>query len=676
MERAVRPSGRTTTILAVAVAVAVAAVAAAVAAAWLDWTGGDPGSESVPVKPVLLTAVWVVPGLLISLLRPRLALGWLALGEALLFAAAAFADAWIRHRADGVGGDVAWAAWVTDRFSAFLAVGIWVLLVLLPDGRPPSPRWRPVIGLIVGVQCVVLAAFTTVRGPAAGPDSSLPTGALEVANPVGVLPERWGPMLEGLDTVLLQVPLLLCLVAYVVRLRRAGPDERVRVVGTLLAASTFVLLVVVGHAWWPAAADTFDVVAAALLAAQLTVTVLGRRPRAVAAVVRQTFVHTVLVVLVGGTAILVAALLRRFGQDQPDSAVAVIAGGIALAVHPLRRHVTRGVDRLLLGDLHDPYQALQRLAEQTHAAPDADAVLAGMAASVAASLRVPWSQVEADGHVGSWGEPPGGAATAVELMSGVARIGTITVVPGPGRRLRSEELGLLSDLGRHGGVAVQAVLLAEAVRAGRQRLVVAREEERRRLRRDLHDGVGPTLAGLTMQLGAVRPLVRSDPDAVAERLGILQDAARGALDAVRHLSHGLRPPALDELGLGGALRRLADSLGLHVRFTDDDVPARLPAAVEVAVHLIAAEALHNVVRHAGTREVDVAIRVERDEVILRVHDAGAGGAGARPAGIGWATMRERADELGGTLEVESIPGRGTTVTARLPAREAEAAVLT
>lgn len=673
MERTLRASGRGTAVA--AGAAAAVAMAAAVVAAWLDWTGTD-GDGAVPLKPVLLTVVWAVPGLLIGVLRPRLVLGWLALGEALLFAASALGDAWIRYGAHGAGAEVAWAAWVTDRFSAFLAVGLWLLLVLLPDGRLPSPRWRGLVGGVVGVQCLALAAFVTVRGPAAGPDSSLPAGVLDVANPVGVLPERWGQLLEGLDTVLLQVPLLLCLAAYVVRLRRAGPDERVRVVGTLLAASTFILLVVIGHAWWPEAADVLDVVAAALLAAQLTATVLGRRPRTVAAVVRQTFVYTVLTVLVGGLAVLVAAVLRTFGEDQPDFAVAAIAGGTALAVHPLRLRFGRGVDRLLYGDLHDPYRALQRLAEQTHAAPDADAVLTGMAASVAASLRVPWSQVEAGGHVGSWGERSGGGEpTSVDLTSGATGIGTITVSPGPARRLGTDELGLLADLGRHGGVAVQAVLLTESVRAGRQRLVVAREEERRRLRRDLHDGVGPTLAGLTMQLGAVRPLVRSDPDAVVDRLGILQEAARGALEAVRRLSHGLRPPALDELGLGGALRRLADSLGLQVRFTEDDVPPRLPAAVEVAVYLIAAEALHNVVRHAGTREVELAMRVEDDEVMLRVHDAGAGVTGPQDPGIGWVTMRERADELGGTVHVESAPGRGTTVTARLPVRDTEAAVV-
>ena len=268
------------------------------------------------------------------------------------------------------------------------------------------------------------------------------------------------------------------------------------------------------------------------------------------------------------------------------------------------------MDRLLYGDLRDPYRALQRLAEQTHTAPSVDAVLAGLAATVAASLRVPWSRVEAGGHVDSWGERSRGRRRhGSTSCRGPSRIGTITVAPG--RRLRSEERDLLADLGRHGGVAVQAALLTDALRAGRHRLVVAREEERQRLRRDLHDGVGPTLAGLTMQLGAVRPLVRSDPDAVADRLGRLQDAARGALDTVRRIAHGLRPPALDELGLIGALRQLAESLGLHARIPDEE-PPRLPAAVEVAVYLIAAEALHNVARHAGSCAVEIALHADDD----------------------------------------------------------------
>jgi two-component system NarL family sensor kinase len=653
-------------------AIAAVALAVALAATWLGLAGG--GATGGSVKAVILTAVWIVPGVLITRFRQGRVLGRLALGEAVLFAAAGLGDQWVRRPGiSETDAGVDWAVWVTDRFSAFLAVGVWLVLVLLPDGRLPSRRWRPVVGVIVTAQCAALAAFATTRGPAAGPDSALPAEVQDVANPVGVLPAGVGEAVEGLDTVLLQVPLVLCLVAYVVRLRGAGPDERVRVVGVLLAASTFVLLVVLGHAWWPQAAETLDVLAGGLLAAQLTATVLGRRSHTIATVARQTFVHTVLVAVVAGLAVLVTTVFGLLGQDLPLFGVAVVAGGAALAVQPLRTRLAELVDRLLYGDLRDPYLALQRLAAQTHAAPSVDAVLTGMAATVAASLRVPWTEVEAAGHVHSWGERPGGGETvSAELVSGTARVGAVTVAPG--RRLRAEELVLLTELGRHGGVAVQAVLLTDALRAGRLRLVVAREEERRRLRRDLHDGVGPTLAGLTMQLGVVRPLVRTDPDAVADRLGHLQEAARGALETVRRLSHGLRPPALDELGVAGALRQLAESLGLRAVFPDAD-PPRLPAAVEVAVYLIAAEALHNVARHAGIGDVQVSLQADDENVTLSVRDSGPGVDAARPAGIGLTTMRERADELGGTVTVESAPQRGTTVTARVPVRDTAAAVL-
>jgi two-component system NarL family sensor kinase len=674
MEPTPRASGRATAV--VAWAAAAVAVVLATAAAWLDRAGSAAGDEpAAAVRPVLLTAVFAASGMVLASRRPRLALGWLALGEALLFAVSAFAIAWIGSVSDGSGVDVAWAAWVADRFSALLAVGIWLLLILLPDGRLPSPRWRPVVGAVVGVQCLAIAAFATVRGPAAGPGSTLPQRALEAANPAALLPSRVGELIEGLDTVLLQVPLLLSLVAYGVRLRGAPPEERARVVGTLLAASTFVLLVVFGHAWWPQVSDVLDVVAAALLAAALTAMVLGRRPRVVAVAVRQTFLYTVLTLLVGGLAVLLAQFLRRFGSQQPDMAIAVLAGAVALAVHPLRTRLARLVDRLMYGDLHDPFRALQRLADSTHHAPSAKAVLDGLAATVAASLRLPWCAVDAAEHEGSWGErPPAAGRVTAPLLAGTTTLGTITVAA-PDRVLSADEQRLLADLGRHGGLAVQAVLLSDAVRAGRQRLVLAREEERRRLRRDLHDGVGPTLAGLTMQLGTLRTLFRTQPDAAADRLGALQEAARGALDTVRRLAHGLRPPALDELGVVGALRGLTDALGLPARFPDPD-PPRLPAATEVAVYLIAAEALHNVSRHAGAASVEVSVRVADGEVTVVVRDTGRGVDGAQPPGVGLAAMRERADELGGSLELGSLPGQGTTVTARLPAHEAETVVMT
>ena len=557
---------------------------------------------------------------------------------------------------------------MSDRFSAFLAVGIWLVLLLLPDGRLPSPRWRPVVGAVVAAQCLLVTAFLLVRGPAAAPDTSLPPVASDVRNPVGILPGQLSPALDVGAWFLLQLPLLVCLVAYVVRLRGAAPPERARIVGVLLAASTMVVLVVLGHLWWPEAAEALDVLAAAVLAAELTATVLGRRPRAVSSVVRQTFVHTVLAAAVGSLAVLAAFLLDRYGHEPSTFGVAAVAAAAALALQPLRMRMARTVDRLMYGDLHDPYRALQRLAERTHRAPSVDAVLEGLAATAAVSLRLPGSAVHVGGHTITWGERPlRGHDTRADVVSGATVLGTLTAVAD--RALSVEEVRMLEDLGRHGGMAVQAALLAERPREGRQRLVLAREEERRRLRRDLHDDVGPTLAGLTMQLGVVRTLVEDGPRAASDRLVVLQDAARTALSTLRRMAHDLRPPALDELGLGGALERLAASLGLRLTLHGAG-DLRLPAAVEVAAYRIGSEALHNVVRHAATDAVDLQLALADGELVLVVRDRGAGRRPGSPAGVGLLGMQERADELGGSVVVDSAPGSGTTVTARLPARPA------
>jgi signal transduction histidine kinase len=231
---------------------------------------------------------------------------------------------------------------------------------------------------------------------------------------------------------------------------------------------------------------------------------------------------------------------------------------------------------------------------------------------------------------------------------------------------------LLADLARQAGVAVSTVRLTADLQRSRERLVTAREEERRRLRRDLHDGLGAQLAGLTVQTGVLRTLIPKDPAAAEALAGELRGELRTAIADIRRLVHGLRPPALDELGLVGALQRLAercgtDGSGLRVEV---DVPAglpALPAAIEVAAYRIAQEALTNVVRHSGARTCCVRLATDTDGLVLEVTDDGAGlpAAGLVP-GVGLSSMRERAAETGGSCEIGAGPDGGTRVLARLP----------
>jgi signal transduction histidine kinase len=229
---------------------------------------------------------------------------------------------------------------------------------------------------------------------------------------------------------------------------------------------------------------------------------------------------------------------------------------------------------------------------------------------------------------------------------------------------------LLEDLARQAGVAGHAVRLTTDLQRSRERLVVAREEERRRLRRDLHDGLGPTLAAVALQVETVRSLLREDPAAADALLAKLKDETQSAIANIRRIVYDLRPPALDELGLVGALREEGSrfaanggSLLVSVEGADDLPP--LPAAVEVAAYRIALEGITNAARHSGASTCVVRI-ASNGGLDVEVRDDGRGlPADFRP-GVGLISMRERVAELGGTFTVEPAVPAGTRIHAHLP----------
>ncbi len=624
------------------------------------------GLEAVPWKQVLIPLVWALPGALLAAGRPRNPVGWLLLSASLVFVGVSLAQA--RVQASAADGTVtttdAWAVWFTDRFSAVIAVLGLLLLLLLPDGRLPTRHWRSAVGSLVAVQLLVLTAFCLVRGPAAGPDSEWPPDAGRLANPMGTLPARVGDLVDGLDVWFLQVPLLLVPVAFAIKLRRATGDERPRIVGVLLAGTSFVLLSVLGHAFWHAAADVLDVAGSAVLAVLLTGSILSRRLPEIELAVHHGVVYTVLTLAIGLVYVLVSASAARLGHELPPLGAGLVAAVMALALLPLRGVLQRQVGRLMYGDRGDISKALRRLADRAHDATSLDAVMTQVAVTAGHSLRAVWVAVEAGWEVVEWGHREGaGVTTQVPLVAGETEMGHLTVGLGTGRTLHADDQRLLSELGRHGGVVLQAVTLADELRASRQRLVVAREEERRRVGRDLHDDLGPTIAALAMQLGTVRNLVASDPETACDRLAKLEVAARDAASQVRRVARELRPVALDQLGLVEALRRVGEGLGLDARVVGPD-DLKLPAAAEVAAYRISSEALTNVARHSDGHRVDLTITMLDGFLDVRVTDDGHGIADLRP-GIGLAAMRERAEEVGGSCTVASGP-TGTVVSVRLP----------
>ncbi len=639
-------------------AVTTLAVAASGATIGLVVAAAIVGSEveSQPWKLVLLPAFWAVPGALVAVGRPASPLGWLLIAVGGLFAGSAFATQWVES---GHTSGASAAIWLADRGSSVLVPCTLAVLLLLPNGRLPGPKWRPVAFVAIGAQLALVVAWCLVSGPAASADSSWPT---DPANPVGVLPSGWSPTMDAMSSWVLQLPLLLGLAAVGVRLLQPVDEVRRGLVGVLAAASVFALLVVVGRALWPAASDVLDVCGSVLLAAALTSAVLQRRVPGIEVVVHQAFVYSVLTALIALAYIGVVAAGGGLGQDLPSYGVGVVTAVIALCLLPLRRQLQGMLDRAMYGEARDLGAAVRRLADTVGDATSLDEAAAGLARATAASLRATYVEVEVEGRRVSHGAPLAGDRVRLPLISGEQRIGAMLVELPRGRRVGQRDHDLIAELADHGARALRAVQLADALLVNRQLLVTAREEERSRLRRDLHDELGPILAGLAMQLGGLQEILRTDPAVAAERLARLEISARQALNDVRRVSRELRPPSLDELGLVDAIIRAGDEAGVVV--VPSGTAPDLPPAVEVAAFRIGVEAVLNVGRHAGVRRAGLDVSVVDGALVLRISDDGAG-LGAAPAGVGILAMRERAEEIGGSLTVSST-GPGTSVDARLP----------
>jgi signal transduction histidine kinase len=243
-----------------------------------------------------------------------------------------------------------------------------------------------------------------------------------------------------------------------------------------------------------------------------------------------------------------------------------------------------------------------------------------------------------------------------------------------GRQLSSLDLALLSDLAHYAAVLVRSERQGTQLRESRSRIVNGREEERRRLRRDLHDGLGPSLAAIVLTLNAAQS--RTDGEQRSALLAHAREEVRQAIAEVRRLVDDMRPPAIDEVGLLGAVRQRATALSGALTFEVEgpDPMPDLPAAVEVAAFRIASEAMTNVVRHSGATRCRVNMSVNgRFELAVIDNGHGVGRSPATDGAVGWASMRERAAELGGRCTFSIRPEGGLLVQATLPLQEQEQA---
>jgi len=384
-----------------------------------------------------------------------------------------------------------------------------------------------------------------------------------------------------------------------------------------------------------------------------------------------------------GYALLVAAFGTAF-QSRGGPLPGLLATGlIALAVQPLRSRLQRVVDRLMYGQRDDPAAVFGHLGERLEATLAPAAVLPTLASTVAEALRLPYVAIElrSSGKAkieAAYGKPSREPLPLPLVYRGEV-LGALLVEPRSGDdEFAAAEIDLLETIARQAGVAAYALRTREDLRRSRERLVAAREEERRRLRRDLHDGVGPALGALTLKLDAAANVLDRDVGVARALLSELRTEVQAAIDDLRTMVHALRPPVLDDLGLIEALRGQVRRIEheLEVRFEGSDELPVLPAGVELAVFRIVQEALANVVRHAQASRCRVALTTHPGAVVVTVEDDGIGipspvprsktDATGRTSGVGLESMRERAEELGGRLSISHRLGGGTRIEAHLP----------
>ena len=616
------------------------------------------------ITPVLL--VLPVVGALVARHRPRNAVGWLFLASGVAVTVGLLLD-------DGrlpLRDDVAVAAAIGSQvaFSAGLPL-LALALVLFPDGRPPSGRWRALALVLAGSIGLGTGSALIARWPEdlyliQNPLS--PAGVGDVAATASRL-----SMLMGLGAVPLAA------VALAFRYRAGSAVERVRLMWVLfpivvggIALATVVTVDAFGDV--PAAVEGFALAPLVIgVPVGAAIGILRHRLFDIDLIVNRTLVFGgAWLILLGGYVATVLVGSSVFADRVEWAPPLIAAMLVAVAFHPLRLRIQRAVDRRLFGARSDPYRVLATIDDVVSGMSEVEEACNAIVQAVSSALRVPFCALElSDGtraEVGIAGRTP---VVDVVVRHGADALGVLEV----GRRSPNEDFArsehrLLEDLATQAAIAIRATSAVRDLRESRRRIVDAVEEERRRVRRDLHDGLGAALTGLTFSVRAAQDLLDKPAraDEILDKVGV---ELRVAIDDIRRLVHDLRPPALDDLGLASALREQVQQLcsAASVRLTVDAPPRLppLPPGTETAAYRIAMEACTNVVRHA--RATQCWLRIQAKEMLhVEVGDDGIGIEPLAQPGTGAITMRERAQELGGDLTIAPRPDGGTIVLARLP----------
>lgn len=642
-------------------------VVCATSAVVLGLVNGPGGRVDRLAAGVVLAVSFPVIAALVATQQPRNRILWVFYGIGLTQGLNAFAHEYATYALATGSASGGWiAAWLSDwlwfpGYSALLTFG----LLLFPDGRLPSRQWRPVAWL-AAVSLFAMLAAAAIALPGAPSRSSME------AVPWSGLADAVG----GVAFLLTVVAAPLCLAGLVVRWRRSGPLQRQQIkwftFGGVLAVGLLVPSAAVGA---QPLALLLTVGGALVLPVGAGVGILRHRLFDIDVVINRSLVYATMTGLVVGGYVAVVTVGERLFERTGWGGSVVAAALIAVAFQPVRQRVQALVNRLLYGYRDDPYRIVAEVGRGLENTASPAQLLPAVADAIATALRLPYVRIDLHHprgtRVAAVSGLPQHATQRWPLTHQSTQVGELIASPRRGDDQLSEaDQIVLGDLARHVSVAAHAVILTGELRASRERLRVALEDERRRIRRNLHDELGPSLATVVLGLEQVR--AAGTADGQDRLLSDLKVRVQDAIGSIRSLVYDLRPPALDDLGLVAAVREQAARFSARSDDTSPSVTVEasgevsgLPAAVEVAAFRIIQEALNNVFKHAHATTCTVTIEVDDTALLGTIVDNGRGLPPTRSDGIGMASMRERADELEGQLTVDSDT-RGATVRFHLP----------
>lgn len=634
---------------------------------------------------LLMFAIYFSVALLILIKRPREPISFI--GAVALIALPATTFMKMQWREFG---------WLTETIDSTAFVSFILFLLLFPNGKIAGKR---MFYAAVGIMLIKLIA--------------------------GLFPEQpWGlgqwPMWCNFAWFILQYGTIIYSQYYRYRYM-AGAVERQQtkwvVYGLLLAiTSVFLISVVpllfqadfyeVREPLWMFVLDVGVQLFMIPIPVTLGISMLRKKLWDIDPIVSRTLVYislSAVIIILYSVTVWYLSILFQTGQNMIFSLFA--AGVVAVLFAPLKDKLQRLVNRMLYGEQYDPFSVLVKLGNRLKESLSPEAALETVVKTVKDSLRVPYAAIglEQNGAgepllVASAGEgerPP--HTTPIPLTAGGGTVGTLHIAArSPGEAFTEADHKLIGALARQAGIVVQSVkqamdirLLVSDLQESKEQLIFAREEERRSMRKNLHDDIAPRLAAMRLTASLVTDWIRKDPDKAIDIMSQFKQDIGDTVEEIRGIVYDLRPPALDELGLIGAIRQrieqlhniqvvkeITDSVPLHITLDAPERLPMLPAAIEVGAYRIATEALVNVVKHARSDSCRVRIAmqpsVHGDELIVEVRDNGIGlqdtnaKSEGTVGGLGLTSLRERAQELGGTSVIESVPNEGTCVFARLP----------